>query len=73
MTAHEQRADAVVELRKSTVCSIQFHPARRHVEGCPDQEAARYSAPEDTAPSIEDMHELIKLVFEKSLKEIMKS
>ena len=37
------------------MCSVQFHPASRPVEGSPEQEAARYSGPEDTAPGMEDM------------------
>ena len=55
MTAHVQRADGFVEPRKYTVCSVQFHPASRPVEGSPEQEAARYSGPEDTAPVMEDV------------------
>ena len=51
-----QRTDGFVDTRKSTVCLVQVHPARRPVEGCPEQEAARYSGPEDTAPSIEAMY-----------------
>ena len=55
MTAHVQRADGFVEPRKCTACSVQFHPASRAVEGSPEQEAARYSGPEDTAPGMENM------------------
>ena len=40
MTAHVQRADGFFEPRKYTVCSVQFHPASRPVEGSPEQEAA---------------------------------
>ena len=41
---------------KSALCSVQFHRARPHVEGCPEQEVARHAGPdEDTAPNMEDM------------------
>ena len=50
-----QRADGFVEPRKYTAYSVQFHPASRAVEGSPEQEGARYSGPEDTAPGMEDM------------------
>ena len=42
------------------MCSVQLNPARRAVEGYPEQEVARYSGPDETAPNMGDMNKLIE-------------
>ena len=45
---------------KLSVCSVQLHPARGNAEGCPEQEVARCSGPDESAPSLGDMRKLIE-------------
>ena len=45
---------------KITESSVQLHPARRAVEGCPEHEGARYSGPDEIA-----MGEVNKLIEQK--------
>ena len=49
---------------KSTVCSVLLHQARRAVEGCPEQEAASHSGPDDTATIMGNIHKWITEILD---------